>query len=283
MKVLFVCFSGTGNTRRVCETLQGELESAGHEAKIISIHAGKAQLKDEEFDILVVGYPVHAFNAPKPALDFLKSLPKWEGEKPCYLVRVSGEPLSMNHAAGILPKRILRRRGFRVMGEFHYVMPYNIIFRHSDGMAARMDLAMKRRAKEDALFICQGKGKVYHNGPVRRAVSFVLRIEHPAMKRIGRHFRVSEDCVGCGLCETVCPQGNIKIADGRPVFGKNCAGCMGCSFQCPKDALKLGILNGWRVNGKYSFDVPPAKDAEICRYCRKSYLKYFHISESESR
>ena len=27
--------------------------------------------------------------------------------------------------------------------------------------------------------------------------------------------------------------------------------CMRCSFYCPSDAIKIGILNGWKVNGKY--------------------------------
>lgn len=279
MKIVCYFFSGTGNTRRVCELLMAELNGEGHETILYPIAAGNAPPMPKDADMLLVGYPVHAFNAPAPVINFLKTLPQGSGRS-CFLVRTSGEPLKLNHAAGITPKRILRRKGFSVKGEFHYVMPYNIIFRHSDGMAARMNLAMERRIADDARSVANNEGALCRNGIFRRIVSFVLRIEHPAIKKIGRRFRVSDDCVGCGKCETVCPQGNIRMQDGKPVFGKNCAGCMGCSFFCPKDALRIGILNGWRVNGEYSFGGAPASDEEVCRYCRKSYLKYFHRYET---
>ena len=275
MKIAFYCFSGTGNTLRVTEKLKEELQRNGHTAEIFPIAAEESFAKTEEFDEIVVCYPVHAFNAPAPVLRFLKTMPKG-GKKPCFLLRTSGEPLGFNHASGILPKRILRRRGYDIKGELFYVMPYNIIFRHSDGMAARMELAAEKRALSDAESLEKGEGKVFSNGPIRRLVSFVLRIEHPAMKAIGRRFKVTKECVSCGKCARVCPQGNIGMKDGKPKFGKNCAGCMGCSFACPKDAIRIGILNGWRVNGAYSFSGEPAKDEEVCDYCKKSYLRYFH-------
>ena len=54
---------------------------------------------------------------------------------------------------------------------------------------------------------------------------------------------------------------------------------MACAFSCPEDAVKISVLNAWRVNGQYSFDGAPAEDAEVGRYCRKMYLRYFHESE----
>jgi hypothetical protein len=29
---------------------------------------------------------------------------------------------------------------------------------------------------------------------------------------------------------------------------------MRCSFACPRDAIRIGFLNGWRVNGAYHFE-----------------------------
>ncbi len=29
--------------------------------------------------------------------------------------------------------------------------------------------------------------------------------------------------------------------------------CMRCSFTCPKDAIKIGLFEGWHVNGPYDF------------------------------
>lgn len=280
MKAGFYAFTGTGNTRRVCNMLAEELKAFGAETQINLVRAGAQLPSPAEYDALVVAFPVHAFNAPTAMLDFLKAMPACTGgEHPVWIVRVSGEPLGLNHAAGILPKRILSKKGYTVKGEFAYVMPYNIIFRHSDGMAARMKQDALLLAQRDAQTIFRGEGKLYWNGPFRRAVSFVLRIEHTAMPIMGKHFKVHNDCTGCGACEKVCPQGNIRVENGKPVFGKSCVGCMACAFSCPQDAVRTSLLNGWRVNGAYAFDGAPAKDEEVGRYCRKAYLKYFHEAE----
>ncbi len=281
MKIVCRYFSGTGNTRRACEALLGELEKSGHTTSIGAI--GKnAPSEVEPCDCLLIGYPVHGFNTPSPVLKFLKSLPKTE-HLPCYLLRTSGEPLKFNDASGITPKRILKKKGYDVMGEFHYVLPYNIIFRHSDGMAARMKLGMELRLPDDAQKIAHMQRFRVKCGPLSRFVSLACRIEHTAMPLIGRHFKTTETCVGCGKCAAVCPQGNIRMTDGKPKFGKSCAGCMGCVFSCPQDAIHPALFESWKVNGAYTFDAPPATDGEVCRYCNKAYLRYFHDGESMKR
>lgn len=283
MKIAFCVFSGTGNTRRVAEKLKGELIARGAESETFPIIKGEPVPDLSGFDVLVVGYPVHAFNAPAPVLKFLKKFKKCKRKmpkKPAYLLRVSGEPLSANEASEILPRRILKRRGWEIKGEFGYVMPYNIIFRHSDKMAARMWQAVENGVGQNAEDILNGKGEVPKIGAWRRFVSFVLRIEHPAMPVIGVSFHAKKKtCIGCGKCAKACPQKNIKMENGKPKFGGSCAACMGCAFTCPVDAIRPSLLNGWRVNGTYKFDGEPATDEEVCSYCQKAYLRYFHERE----
>ena len=203
-----------------------------------------------------------------------------DGQK-VWFVRTSGEPLALNDAAIVTPRRLLRKRGYLLAGDFYYVMPYNIIFRHSDGMAARMWKIVLSRVGEDAAAMEAGTGSIPRVGPVKRLVSFVLRIEHSAMPWMGKGFRAEESCIGCGTCAAHCPAGNIRMDGGTPQFGGQCFGCMACAFACPKDAVRIGILNGWRVNGGYDFTAPPATDEAVCRYCRRAYLRYFHRWENK--
>lgn len=282
MRALFAVFSGTGNTRRVSDGLADELRALGHDAEIYPIRNEAPMPALDAFDVLILAYPVHAFNAPAAALAFMKKLPAAEG-MPAYLLRTSGEPSKLNDASGITPKRILAKKGYDVLGELSYVMPYNIIFRHSDGMAARMWRDAELRFPEDAAAIAAGVGEKRRVNALRRMVAFVCRIEHTAMPVLGKTFRASKKkCVGCGACAGLCPRGNIKMVDGRPKFGTHCVGCMACSFGCPEDAIRISVLNLWRVNGKYSFEGEPATDEENCRYCRKMYLKYFHAIEDRA-
>jgi len=281
VKAVFYCFSGTGNTLRMCERIKAAWEQLGHEGEIIKIRDG-VKPEPSAYDRVVVAYPVHAFNAPAPVLEFLKKFPRiYKGKRSVFLARTSGEPVKMNDASGVLPARILKRRGYLVKGEFHHVMPYNIIFRHSDGMAARMDRASRILAPVNARDLERGEGRRYRTDLFMRIAAFFLRIEHPAMPVIGLTFRKkNKKCVGCGKCEKICPRGNISMKNGKPHFGGHCVGCMGCVFSCPTDAIRPSLLNGWRVNGAYTYEGEPASDKEICRYCKKAYIRYFHEAEN---
>lgn len=277
MKIGFFVFSGTGNTGRVCARAAELMEKAGHETQTVYITGGT--VPPAGFDRIVLGYPVHAFNAPSPVLKFIKNMPR--GSAPVYIMQTSGEALKLNTAATVTPARMLRRRGYDVRGAFWYVMPYNIIFRHSDAMAARMWRAAELRLPKDARSVIDGDRGMYRVGTVSRFVSFVLKIEHTAMPFIGRRFKAEDKCTGCGLCADRCPRGNIAMSGGKPRFGKKCVGCMRCVFNCPSNAVSPSIFKGWRVNGAYDFKAAPAKDGEICRFCGKSYKKYFRAAEEE--
>ncbi len=49
-----------------------------------------------------------------------------------------------------------------------------------------------------------------------------------------------EKCVGCGICETYCPDASIKIVDNIAEINLNyCKGCGICKNECPRDAIKM--------------------------------------------
>ena len=218
MKIAFYVFSGTGNTLRVCKAMADEIEKSGNETEIYRIDR---KTEYTTSGCIVIAYPVHAFNTPLPVFKFLKSLPHGENT-PAYIIQTSGEHLGFNRAACISPMRILRKRGYDVRGTFSYVMPYNIIFRHSDAMAARMWNVVRMRIPCDSQVIASLEKHFWKTGTLEKAVSFILRIEHPATPLIGRGFKVSTQCTGCGKCAARCPMGNIVMRNGRPTFGSEC-------------------------------------------------------------
>lgn len=52
-----------------------------------------------------------------------------------------------------------------------------------------------------------------------------------------RGMAAEEHCVGCGLCEQICPMGNIRLVSGKPLFGENCCSCLACFHWCPREAV----------------------------------------------
>ncbi|HVO36966.1 MAG TPA: CoB--CoM heterodisulfide reductase iron-sulfur subunit A family protein [Candidatus Acidoferrum sp.] len=52
---------------------------------------------------------------------------------------------------------------------------------------------------------------------------------------------VNEDlCIGCGLCEEICPYGAPKVEEGKSKIREIlCRGCGSCAAECPKQAITM--------------------------------------------
>jgi nucleoside-diphosphate-sugar epimerase/ferredoxin len=286
-KAAICVFSGTGNTLKIAGLYKKEFEKNSVSTDIFVIKDGKnSDVPDPgEYDFFGLAYPIHAFNAPKPVLDFARRLPK-TGGKNVFVVKSSGEPLPINNISSLKLISVLEGKGYSLTNEYHYVMPYNMIFRHSDGMAAKMWATAAKLCPVEAREILAGKEHRLDNIPFGSAIAALFRIEHSAMQVNGRLFRVNKNkCINCGLCVKNCPVHNVSISEGNIVFGGNCLCCTRCSFYCPTNAINIGILNSWKVNGAYDFDVA-ADDCETPKhknYCKKAYDKYFRGAEDKTK
>ncbi len=59
-------------------------------------------------------------------------------------------------------------------------------------------------------------------------------------KKKAEKLQASDACIACGQCVRLCPKGNIRIENGRAVFGTDCIGCLSCLQYCPKEAIHMG-------------------------------------------
>ena len=265
-------FSGTGNTLKVAESLKNELILLGQQVSLIDIASSKDIIQN---DTMVIAYPVYGFNPPKNVIDFVRALPN--GSQKVYFLKTSGEPLHLNDASSLDLIKMLERKGYIICGEYHYIMPYNMIFRHSDSLASKMLLTAKERLKVVAQEIDEGRRRPILMPLRARFMRVVCKIEHKGMALNGMLYKVNKNkCIKCNKCVRLCPNKNITIKNGKFVFGSNCLGCARCSFQCPTDAINTGLLNFLKVNGSYNFDADPSI-AELPKFCQKSYQRYFDV------
>ena len=280
-------FSGTGNTKKICDLYKAEFEAHGVETTLFELKGDLSSLPSPAaYDFVGFAYPIHGFNAPHIMLDLAKALPKCANgdEKKYFVLKSSGEPLKTNNISSYKMRAILRRKGYEQFAEYHYVMPYNMIFRHTDSMAAKMWRTAKELAPVEARETLDETPHILKGVPFGRFIAWLFRIEQPAMRVNGRMFKVNKDkCIGCGKCVKACPMGNISRGeDGKFRFGGDCVMCTRCSFSCPTDAFNIALLNGWRVNGKYDLDyVGEEQKSKHDRYCKKAYKRYFEAAEQK--
>lgn len=49
--------------------------------------------------------------------------------------------------------------------------------------------------------------------------------------------KITNQCIGCGSCESACPFGAISMKDGKAVIGATCTQCSACIDACPAGAI----------------------------------------------
>ena len=279
MKAVICYFSGTGNTKKVVDCCSDSLKNFGIDVLVHNIDSG-ANIDLKDVDMLGIAYPIHAFNAPSIVVDFAKKLKKQEKKTKLFIVKTSGEPLALNNISSCKLKAILKKKNFVLTNEYHYVMPYNMIFRHSDSMAYHMWNVASQIIPLDCHDIVDGKSVKLRYVPFGRFMSWIFRIEHWGGRFNGKRYKVNENCVHCQMCVKRCPTHNITIENGEFHFGNKCLMCVRCSFNCPKNAIKIGWFDKWKVNGAYNFNNPDGTEQKSHRnYCKNSYKKYFERNE----
>lgn len=189
-------------------------------------------------------------NSYKQSSKKLKKIPK-----NAFIFKTGGEGLHFNDYASQKLMHYLQRKGFNFLSEKLYVMPYNLVFRHSPQMVKTEWIYAQAQAHLHCkMLLEQRQTKVFLN-PLKSWFVPLFRIEHIYAKLQGPFMKVdSKKCIDCMKCVKNCPMSNISFKDGKFSFGTNCALCVRCAFYCPKDAINLGMLNGWRVNGDYKIE-----------------------------
>lgn len=51
-------------------------------------------------------------------------------------------------------------------------------------------------------------------------------------------YKITEKCVGCGMCQGVCPQSCIKSGDPYEIAAEHCLHCGACFEACPASAIE---------------------------------------------
>ena len=282
MKVAIYYFSGTGNTELTVKKWQSEAKKHQIELDLFNIEKMSGEVNASEYDKIGFGYPIHAFNAPRNVWKFTKTFKKLAEKKPAFAIMVSGEYMNLNHSSYTKLSDVLKKKNIYFESEYHYIMPYNMIFRHTEKRAYQMFKTMNELVELDVEeYLVNNKPHKLAKHKFMRPFLWLLRIEQLFAPVNGKTYKINKKkCIKCMMCVNNCPTKNIEYKDGKFKFHGQCLCCTRCSFNCPTNAFSIGLLTSWKVNGKYKFKEPEIEEKDKHpKYCKKSYIRYYKEAE----
>lgn len=290
MKILLIYYTGTFNTRYLTQKVKARFEEQGDEVQTVEIHSHTPVCDCSGYDWVGFSYPIYGFNSPLPFNRYVRKLKFDVGQK-YFIYKNSGETFAMNNASSRILIRIMKRRKAVFGGEYHFVMPYNIHFPFERDFI-RQIFDKNQKLLEIMFFnLRHGIVKRIKSNFIYNLAAFFVGIQKIGGNVNSFLYKVdNEKCISCGKCVRECPHENIYVKKGKIKFHHHCDMCMRCSFFCPTDAIKIGFLEGWKVNGAYDFkdveqDTSPVPEyiTENSKGFYKCFIKYFKEIEEEYR
>lgn len=246
-----MCYSGTGNTKKVADCFINTLAARGVEADLFAIRAGNPY-PDEPKDLLIITFPVHAFNAPDGIYRWIRALPEGLGRKAAVIsVSGGGDAFPQRSSrAGCISR--LKKKGYDVVYDKMLAMPSNWMVPTDEAVAHKLLEVLPRKVSRivDDLLAGRARREKFH--PADRLISHIMEIEKVGARRFGRRLQCGANCSGCGWCAENCPAGNIQMENGRPRFMDRCNMCLGCVYGCPRQAVSPGMMKSVAIAGGFS-------------------------------
>ena len=288
MNILLIYYTGTYNTRYLSNMVKERYEKENNKVDLIEITSSTQLVDTTHYDLIGFSYPIYGFNSPLPFNKYVRKLKFKKGQK-YFIYKNSGEVLAMNNASSRILNRIMKRQNAKLVGEYHYVMPYNIHFPFENNFIKEI-LNYDKKLMEIMVYNLTNNivFKIKSNLIYNIAAFFV------GIQKIGGNinsylYKVdTKKCVNCNKCIKECPHDNIYIKNGKIKFHHHCDMCMRCSYFCPKDAISIGFLKGWKVTDYYNLSSiengPEIKEPYITKNSKgfyRCFYKYFNWIDQE--
>lgn len=254
MKHKIFYFTGTGNSLWAARVLGSNLGNS----EIIPILNPSMEDLRESKSVGVV-FPVYMHRVPYLVADFLRTLPELD-----YLYAVAVNAGDIGQAFSFFRKQLSSGPDALKAG-FSIITPSNYLpFGEAVEGEKRDRLFSTTRAKLDRISGIIKKRKIFFN----KEAGFFKKMIYPGipyssgyryLNFLDKNFYTDETCTSCGICEKVCPVGNITLQDNRPVWNKGCQMCYACINLCPESSIQYGK----KTSGMKRYRNPEVSVADI--------------------
>jgi ferredoxin len=192
------------------------------------------------YDMLILLFPVHAFNAPEAVYKWIDKLEASDKTTVAVISVSGGGEISPNTACRLGAIERLENKGYHVNYENMIVMPSNCILPMKEPLPAFLIKVLPEKAGKMIDQILSGERVRTKPLLMDKLCSAFGELEKRFTKQFGKNIKVHQNCIGCGWCSRHCPAGNITMVEGRPVFDNKCYVCLKCIYGCTAKALIPG-------------------------------------------
>jgi len=235
---MILYFSGTGNSEYVAKRIGKEIndEVIGLFDKIRN--SDHSELNSDRSWIVVV--PTYAWRIPRIVQKWIENT-SLTGSGNIYFVMTCGGSIGN---AGKYLKKLCARKNMNYYGCTEIVMPENYIALFSTPTEEKaMQIIEQAESVIDDTARCIKKGDKLTQPEIsfgdKMNSGIVNDLFYPVFVH-AKKFYATGDCISCGKCVRSCPLNNIRMEEGKPVWGKDCTHCMACICRCPKEAIEYG-------------------------------------------
>ena len=235
-----IYFSGTGNSKYAAQLFCKEYDS---ESETYSIEDSEALTAATDADLIIFAYPVQFSTVPKIMRDYITDHNELWMNKKVFIIATMG--LFSGDGSGLLG-RLLQSCGATVIGGLHLKMPDSI----ADEKALKRPLEKNRElVKQADRKIKESVKRLKAGNPTREGIGVLYRLAgffgqrayfgHKTARYSSKLKIDNDKCIGCGICEKLCPMKNISIKEQKAVSSDSCTMCYRCINKCPRQAITL--------------------------------------------
>ncbi len=235
-------FSATGNSKYCAEKIA---KATGD--RLFSLNdAMKNGITEIDFSDdkqIVIVSPVYDMGMSWAVKEYLETTDFKIVPQGCYICAVFTCGKSGGIAADEM-KEVLSKKGLCLNAAYAICMPdtYIPMFPLTSKEKQQEILAKAEDTLTDVISKIQNRLSAFEMPPAapKPMAKLIRKINIPKQKKTD-HFWVKDSCIGCHLCEQICPMNIIQIQNGKPAWRKDgCACCLGCIHRCPEQAIQYG-------------------------------------------
>ncbi len=246
MKTTIYYFTGSGNSLAIARRIAGKLD----ESEVVSI----PRVFEQEIQVTSrrIGFifPTYAYGLPRMVQEFVSRL---QLPEKAYIFGITSNCGIPGPTLRQLD-RILRKKGRPLQAGFSVLDARSSLINDPDNdtlqkimiSANRGKMPEKSHVRLEEIVRIVAAEQTHPIETSTRLTNVLGGLLNPlaarSFKGMAKDFWSSEHCTACGTCVRVCPRENIKLVEGRPVWGDDCEMCHACIQWCPAAAIEFKEL-----------------------------------------